>query len=91
MKASPIFCQFVLVMINKEISLTPQKRQKWNQIKDNLKPDDIVFNIIDATYKNYWAFGKVLKVYLDKTKSTEAPKCKLNILFLKDLSINCIL
>ena len=73
-----------------------QERQKWNEVKRNLKPGDIVL-IIDETSPRYsWPMGRIMETFPDakgfvrrvkvknQTNILERPITKLCLL--KDMS-----
>lgn len=43
-----------------------QERQKWNQIKENLKPGDIVVIIDESSPRNNWSMGHITDTFPDK-------------------------
>lgn len=42
-----------------------QERQKWNKVKQNLQPGDIVLILDDSAPRNSWLLGRVLQTKMD--------------------------
>ena len=43
-----------------------QERQKWNEVRENLKSGDIVLVIDDNSPRNSWPMGRIMDVFPDK-------------------------
>ena len=46
----------------KEILQNLQKRSKWNDVRRNLKVDDIVLLMDEGSHRSFWKLGRVVEV-----------------------------
>ena len=53
-----------------------QERQKWNKIKRNFIPGDIVLVVDDSAPRNSWIMGRVVKAVQDKRGLVRQVKIK---------------
>lgn len=53
-----------------------QERQKWNEVKDNLKPGDIVLIIDENSPRNSWPMGRITDTFPDKEGQVRSVKIK---------------
>ena len=53
-----------------------QERQKWNEVKENLKPGDIVLIIDENSPRNSWPMGRIMDTYPDKWGSVRRVKVR---------------
>lgn len=49
-----------------------QERQKWNEVKGNLKPGNIMLIIDESSPRNSWPMGRITETFTDKDKDMYA-------------------